>query len=584
MLAIASAALAQGEPILHEFIANVREGEVDLRSNEIRAPGEETPSALVYQGEILDRPSADQGRRGDERASRAPQGSAGPTFRPDRTTSLDGTLDYQGSFSPSIAPYKRVSALDEVAMGAVPVLGVRDRTLQTVPIEGADSIPPDERPRDRFWGNIVLDFSGGTRVPLPSVSPESRILSWEVQEDLPVEVFKDRADNYYAVAPESLRREVRVVFLTDAPHSYFNAPQIPSVPSDALGADVPPLPQSILADALEFASELGIERGDPLPEVLGVLTTHFRSFRESDGQLRAQENIYLDLARSQKGVCRHRAYAFVITARALGIPARFVMNEAHAWTELRMPEVGWMRLDLGGAAGGLDVHGDDAPTYHPRHPDPLPRPAAYTESLRQANGGGNASAATVANLLLEDEAESGHIDDGGNVAAGATGAAAETSESGEVDESAEPLEMDALGNSAPPVDDLGTGEPRAEEEEVDDAAGLLDQLLAPANASMPELARPTRTFLDESTEGIFRGEAMELSGRVVTSDDEGAEGLRVEILLRSPRLEHLLGVTVTDAQGRFRGTFGVPTTWPLGNAQLLVRTPGDARHLPSSAR
>jgi transglutaminase-like putative cysteine protease len=41
----------------------------------------------------------------------------------------------------------------------------------------------------------------------------------------------------------------------------------------------------------------------------------------------------LDLARGKRGVCRHRAYAFVIVAQALGIPARFVQNEAHAWVE-----------------------------------------------------------------------------------------------------------------------------------------------------------------------------------------------------------------------------------------------------------
>ena len=39
-------------------------------------------------------------------------------------------------------------------------------------------------------------------------------------------------------------------------------------------------------------------------------------------------NPRVDLALSKKGVCRHRAYAFTITAQGLGIPARMVMNEA----------------------------------------------------------------------------------------------------------------------------------------------------------------------------------------------------------------------------------------------------------------
>ena len=45
----------------------------------------------------------------------------------------------------------------------------------------------------------------------------------------------------------------------------------------------------------------------------------------------------VDLALSQKGVCRHRAFAFLVTALGLGIPARMVINEAHAWVEVLDP-------------------------------------------------------------------------------------------------------------------------------------------------------------------------------------------------------------------------------------------------------
>ena len=71
----------------------------------------------------------------------------------------------------------------------------------------------------------------------------------------------------------------------------------------------------------------------------------------------ATRDIYLDLALSKKGVCRHRAFAFLVTALNLGIPARMVVNEAHAWVEVFDGTL-WHRIDLGGAALNLDQQDD----------------------------------------------------------------------------------------------------------------------------------------------------------------------------------------------------------------------------------
>ncbi len=135
-------------------------------------------------------------------------------------------------------------------------------------------------------------------------------------------------------------REVRVVFMTDAPRTYFgfeHGAELPTAPSDALVSDVPVLPDRVEADALDFARELGLSRGDPFDHVLRTLAEHFRSFEESEEPPNDTGNIYLDLARGMRGVCRHRAYAFAITAMALGMSVRFVQNEAHAWVEVHMP-------------------------------------------------------------------------------------------------------------------------------------------------------------------------------------------------------------------------------------------------------
>src|SRR5262249_33105245 len=90
-------------------------------------------------------------------------------------------------------------------------------------------------------------------------------------------------------------------------------------------------------------------------------------------------DIYMDLATGQRGVCRHRAFAFVVTAQALGLPARFVSNEVHAFVEVHVPHLGWRRVDLGGAALDLPRRMTREARGRPRAraDDPFPQPPSY---------------------------------------------------------------------------------------------------------------------------------------------------------------------------------------------------------------
>lgn len=543
-LAILSGAVARAQgPVLHEFVPDVREDEAVLL-----APGESEPAAIMYDGEVIPAPrdgalSSDErpmvAHPGDGRSSEEP-GQRSPTFRPDRITALEGTLGYYTVFTPTIAPFKRVTALDAVVLapddGRTPVLVVGDTSGEAVPVLGATAPTPDERERDRFWGSVVLDFSNGSRVPLPSVSPESRILTVRTEPETALRLERDPADNFFAVALDPTPpAQVRLTFLTDAPRGYFNAP-IPEVNADALADEVRPLPPSIQGRAEAFAAELGLSRDMPLPKVLGELTRHFRSFEESSVPPDDTGDIYLDLCRGRKGVCRHRAYGFVITAQALGIPSRFVMNEAHAWVEAKMPGVGWMRIDLGGAAEGLDAHNSsDRPAYRPAHPDPLPRPAAYERSYSQARA------------RMQQRSRDGAAASSGAGGGGSTGA------DGASDTSAELGGASEGGSSTMQVGEEGPRE-------------------------------PLRLTVDRSHFEVFRGRSLDVNGRVTSvADGEGVEGLRLEVFLRGER-ELLLGVTVSREHGYYRGTFGVPPDVEVGDYRLVVRTPGDGRHAQATAR
>ncbi|MDB4990011.1 MAG: hypothetical protein JWN04_5189, partial [Myxococcaceae bacterium] len=354
----------------HTYIAGFRAEELA----EFVPKAKQTP--VLVGGNAVEPPRGGPLRKEEERPMLAgpgdgafgdPPGRRSPAFRPDRITELEGTLGYYEVFTPGITPFKRVSALDGVALlDNVPVLGVVDPRRVTVTVEGLTAVPADTRPRDRFWGSVVLDFSEGSVVPLPSVSPESRILELRTEPEIQLHIERDGADNFFAVALGATPpKQVRVTYVIDAPRSFFGTP-LPSTPTDALASRVHPLPESVQTSALTFARELGITRGMPVDVALRTLVDHFRSFEESKQPPRDTGNIFLDLARGRRGVCRHRVYGFVITAQALGIPTRFVQNEAHAWAELELPVLGWLRLDLGGAARGLEAHASGIrPAFQP---------------------------------------------------------------------------------------------------------------------------------------------------------------------------------------------------------------------------
>src|SRR6185503_18059339 len=86
---------------------------------------------------------------------------------------------------------------------------------------------------------------------------------------------------------------------------------------------------------------------------------------------------------SQKGVCRHRAFAFLVTALGLGISARVVTNEAHAWVEIEADGL-FRRIDLGGAAGAIDEGTADARPAHRPPPDAFGWPQSDSGSGSQA--------------------------------------------------------------------------------------------------------------------------------------------------------------------------------------------------------
>ena len=292
----------------------------------------------------------------------------------DRHTEKEGILQYWAVFSPTVAPFKRSQSRNLVFENYE--MGVVDKDLKKLTIKGVRDLPD----RDQFWGSVLLDFKEGTQVPLPSVSPDMEIQSFSTEPKAQLEFFKDSADNYF-VRARRFEGTLRLVFLADAPIAYFGGVIPEDIRLNKLPRSlIPNFPDEIMPSLEKVLKAAGVNSEQTLARQLNILVTYFRNFEPTALETKSN-NIYLDIALSQKGVCRHRALSYVITTQGIGLPSRFIYNEAHAFAETYLPDYGWIRVDLGGGAEGLAVYNaSEKNMYTPETTDPFSTPDEYDDS------------------------------------------------------------------------------------------------------------------------------------------------------------------------------------------------------------
>jgi hypothetical protein len=263
------------------------------------------------------------------------------------------------------------------------------------------------------------------------------------------------------------------------------------------------------------------------------MVAYFRAF-EAGPTPENSDDVYLDLALSQVGVCRHRSFAFIVTALAAGIPTRYVTNEAHAFVEIWLPgDQGWARVDLGGAALELDVsNAADKQMHRPRGEDPFAKPPEYAENYTQLNG-------DIRGLSAAQRAEAG-----------------------------KPLPeapADSPGATRPnpaPV----TGLPR--QTDPDDERALM-------SLTMTSLAPDA-----------FRGDRMIVAG-VARSEAGVPGGVKVEIYFAPGGVLKeaiLVGETVTDKDGIFRAEMVLSSEMPIGRYAVYATSQGNDRFAPAVSK
>lgn len=520
-----SVAWAKGAPTLHERISENPRNDLALgltMAGEMPA-GIETNNGVVQAPDPF-RPAGPKDAPYSPTRPDAPQDS---TFSPDRDTKRPDSLSYDEPFSPSTAPFKRVNAFDSI--DANYILHVRDTSTEELTIS-PNKLGDDE---DHFFADMVVDLVPGKPVRIPSVGPKSRVLraSLVAGHDRPTfRLVRDGAENWFIDGSQAVRARLvmelavpRVVFGGD-----YGNPGWTELPPAAV------LPENAARAAVEVEKHIGVSASMRPRDALAKLVGYFRSFEDSPEGPSPSRDIYLDLALSKKGVCRHRSFAFFVTASHLGLPSRVVTNEAHAWVEVHDGKL-WRRIDLGGA-GRMMRDPLSQNVTHQTPDDPFQWPAGSTRGAELA----------------------------------------------ERTRDPQPGQRDASGRRTPtpagntdPAAPLDPGAPG-----VGPGRGVISRASAAKKRAMQDLKddRPRSTIVTERVDAkVVRGATLQLQGHI-SAENERCPHVMLDVLLRGGNGQTVfVGSVATDSRGAFNGKLVLQHELQLGDYELILSTDGDAR-------
>lgn len=500
-------AQAQG-PVLHEYFPPNPQEDVALNTT---AMGSDLPAALETSSGVVQAPDL---ARLPSQTEKAYGGSSTPdsvdaTYRVDSDTSRPDVVHYDDPFTPHVTPFKRLYGYDGVSNTAE--LVVVNKDLTSILVGGmADSTD------DQFYGDMTVDLEKDVPVRIPTPGPGSKVLKAHTQPPVEFKLLRDSADNWFVRGAK--RARVRLVMQLAVKRDVFGS-SYPNVSWSALKGKLTQLPASVRPSAREVIAELGLQGMSPRSAV-ATMVQHFRSFSASTERPASSGlALYKELALSKKGVCRHRAYAFVITAIELGLPARMVRNEAHAWVEVWDGAI-WHRVDLGGAAGRMEMDEQNERPAHVPPNDPFKWPEGSESGTEMAN---------------QAQTTGGQPGSGSSTASSDPDGAKPTTPD-------EPVQMLDLDGGAPDEDD----------------------------------ARPdVELSVNVAASSVKRGHQLTVTG-VIEAEGQACRSVRVDIGLKSETGDvYLVQSISTDQEGRFSDPVTIPYHLGVGEYEVVISTPGN---------
>jgi transglutaminase-like putative cysteine protease len=392
---------ARDEPVLHERYETNATEDAQLQATTLDGT---LPAALATHSGAVALNDL-RNNAGTPPAYQSEASDYSQEYRADADTRRPELVGYSDPVIPTIPPYKRSYAYDTV--GEQFELLVAAPTLRALAVGGAPRLEDDQ-----FFADLQVELPRDVAVRVPNVGPATRVIVAQASPVQDFALFRDGADNWFV---QSTNPGVVQLTLHLAIDRRSFGGEFPRISWATLRPHANQLPQQVQQAGRAVASEIGVGEQAPAAAVQR-LVEYFRSFAPSEAPLESNENVggealYRELALSRRGVCRHRAYAFTVTALSLGIPTRFVRNEAHAWVEVFDGEL-WHRIDLGGAAGRAVFDLGDRPVHvEPRDPYPWPERSTsaheMTErALRERSTAGSPSSPPAQNMT-SSETEAG---------------------------------------------------------------------------------------------------------------------------------------------------------------------------------
>ncbi len=484
--------------------------------------------------------------------------------RPDRRTDGEHNLRYGVVFDPSVMPFKRDQVFDRVAAdGAFERSGIGRQALR----------PRGEELRsgfELFWGRISVELRAGQHTALPSVAADSALIQWQSSPPLPLTFFRDRAGNWSVVSKRDGTAVLRL--LVDAPSSYFAAPLGEGPTTDDPWQ--PTLPPALNTQMRALWPALEVDpRRHTRGHNLRQLAAWYRGFEAGNVAAGQAAEVLADLTVARRGVCRHRSMAFVAMAHSLGIPAHYVINDAHAFVEAwavgPSGKGGWQRIDLGGSADTLRLQGaKDKHLHQPLYRDPLPRPDEYDKAVTRVEDGAGLNATSWAGARKVE---------GANKMVGASGSRGARLGSQEANKTAPATK--------PKRDSAQTRNwLRRRAWAVTARRSPPPTTAAAAKAPSQKDGRlPTAVQLAPQEGLVYVGEPLKVSGHLQAEGARRMADLPIEIWLvnvRQPSEGVQIGTALTDKKGRFTVGVHIPLNSKLGLFDLVARFPGTARLAP----
>jgi hypothetical protein len=470
------------------------------------------PERLQTQSGVVAAPNLGRPNQGPSYAQSPKQSDA---YSLDSDTSRPDVVGYTDPFTPAIPPFKRSFAYDTVDSEFR--LAVADPTPKPLSI-GGKAGPID----DQFFADLNLTLTSDVAVRIPSVGPQARVLAARLIPDVPFELLQDSAENWFIKVSNS--SNYRLIMHLSIDRRVFGSPFMEAT-WEALRPQLPKLPATLAAETRGVREQLGLTEDLSPAAALKLLVRHFRGFAPSDDSPDLQgAALYREIVASKKGVCRHRSFAFVVTALSIGLPARLIRNEAHAWVEVFDSKM-WHRIDLGGAAGRMEFD-DAAQPQHAAPSDPFAWPNGSESGTDMAERARNAR-------------RNGRSPSTDPSPAGA------------------PLTTD------PAIAPQGQGEPLPLE--TRDASEDDEPVQRKSSALVSVTLAVSRAT---------RGARVRIEGQVHTAE-AACDLTRVDVRLASDGGQsYALGTLVTNERGQYGGEVMVPTNVPVGDYEVVATTPG----------